>query len=309
VPGTCTVTVTASGDNNIRPATSGPVSWTVVNTKFPQLALVSPLTKGLKPSFVFSSTQSSLPGTFIEVLGSCGPAPVNQAAILGNNTFQLKQLILGATYSDCQIRVTNDVGSGILDLPAFTVTENLNGPGGVGGTDGTSALRLWLNGETLTAADGTAIPVWADQSGWGNTFFAATGGGTGLSPADPFITIQNARDRVTVAGIYYFNLTGTAFSTYVDAQGYVLIASAKSSTNGSYTTTTDLALQSDQVLQTAILSKMDVNEVRMNVISGANAGFNVTSTNATIIAEAKAGNQFPNPNDLGTQPWQAVPVL
>ena len=42
------------------------------------------------------------------------------------------------------------------------------GPGGVGTSDGTSDLKLWLRAADLTASDGAPISTWPDVSGYGN---------------------------------------------------------------------------------------------------------------------------------------------
>ncbi len=166
--GTCSVYATASGDTNFAgPVNSSTVSWQVVNTQYPKLAFVTPLSQGLTPNFIFSSSQLSL--TAIVIGGSCGPAPVSQNAVVGNNAFALKQLVLGQDYSDCYIRVTNAEGLyADLAIPAFTVTENISGPGGVGGVDGSSATELWLNGSNLPGSG--SISTWIDQSGKKNHF-------------------------------------------------------------------------------------------------------------------------------------------
>lgn len=289
--GTCTVTATASGDANLTGANSGPISWTVVNTQSPKLALVSPVTTGASPSFVYSSNQA---GAAV-MLGSCSASA--DVTLVGNNTFKFNILSIGATYSDCKLKVTNSEGLfSILDIPPFTVTQNSEGPGGVVGVDGSSTLKLWVNGDNLPASG--SISSWLDQSGLENHF--NTGGGGDGSSGSPFISLQNARDRVTVAGKYYFLVGGVSFNTIVDANGYVLVASANGSTApATYSAVTSLALQSDKVLSTPSLAGLDVVEVRMNVDGGANAGFNVTTTNGTVISQLKAGKQFPNEDDFG----------
>ena len=42
------------------------------------------------------------------------------------------------------------------------------GPGGVGTTNGTSNLVLWLDAASITQSGNTPISVWADKSGYGN---------------------------------------------------------------------------------------------------------------------------------------------
>ncbi|MDN5200450.1 T9SS type A sorting domain-containing protein [Fulvivirgaceae bacterium BMA10] len=42
------------------------------------------------------------------------------------------------------------------------------GPGGIGRTDGTSELVLWLDAGTISGNDGTFVVIWPDQSGYGS---------------------------------------------------------------------------------------------------------------------------------------------
>jgi hypothetical protein len=53
-----------------------------------------------------------------------------------------------------------------------------NGPGGVGSTDGTSSLVLWLKANDINQISGTAISNWPDASGYGNN-------ATAISPNQP----------------------------------------------------------------------------------------------------------------------------
>ena len=53
---------------------------------------------------------------------------------------------------------------------------------------------------------------------FGITMFAQDGSG-----ADPFTDIGQARD-VTAAGLYSFNIDGSYYTTYVDAEGYIQVA-------------------------------------------------------------------------------------
>ncbi len=47
---------------------------------------------------------------------------------------------------------------------AFAVTPG-DGPGGVGTTDGTSQLELWVKADALGQANGTPVSSWSDSSG------------------------------------------------------------------------------------------------------------------------------------------------
>jgi len=59
----------------------------------------------------------------------------------------------------------------LMTLSAFTQT----GPGGVGKTDGTSGLRIWLQGDKGVVTNGNEVTNWNDQSGWNNVATADAG--------------------------------------------------------------------------------------------------------------------------------------
>lgn len=57
-----------------------------------------------------------------------------------------------------------------VSVTGFAVSsgQGPDGPGGVGDTDGSGNLSLWLDANQGVTASGTAITTWADQSGYGN---------------------------------------------------------------------------------------------------------------------------------------------
>jgi hypothetical protein len=91
---------------------------------------------------------------------------------------------------------------------------------------------------------------------------------------------------VPSSGIYYFNIGGTAFSTYVEAgNGWVLIASGSASTTeGAYTRTTSLTLQSDKILPASVYASSDIKKVRINATAGPNIPFDVETGDAQTLA-------------------------
>ncbi|TXD47689.1 proprotein convertase P-domain-containing protein [Polaribacter sp. IC073] len=70
------------------------------------------------------------------------------------------------------------INSVILNLcyadPVPTNTAHL-GPGGVGGTDGTSSLRFWYDANNESYSNGASISSVSDLSGYGNTLTASGG--------------------------------------------------------------------------------------------------------------------------------------
>lgn len=159
--GTCTVRVTASGDDHIQGPVSNTQSWPVVNTRIPQLTLITPPGQGRAPSFVYESSLPSIVGG-VSVTGS-GCSGATATAIAGTNTYRFNALTLGNTYT-CTLSVTNENGTSTLALPPFTVTESTEGPGGVGGADGQTGTVLWLKGGNWLTSGGN-ITTWLDHSG------------------------------------------------------------------------------------------------------------------------------------------------
>jgi len=101
---------------------------------------------------------------------------------------------------------------------------------------------------------------------------------------NPYTSLEQA-SLAPVDGIYHFNISGTTFSTFVEAgSGWLLIASGEgSTTESSYTTTTALTLQSDAILPSSIYTSPLITEVRMNATAGPNRPFDVSSSDITVL--------------------------
>lgn len=109
-------------------------------------------------------------------------------------------------------------------------------------------------------------------------FFAQTCNGT--SPSKAFTSLGQARN-VASPGIYFFNLNGTSFSTYVDVNGFVLVAQDFGDGIGSLVQSTALTSLTRGILTPTVLSKLtSTNKVRL---SHSNGVVDATTTNATII--------------------------
>ncbi|MBL4657154.1 MAG: hypothetical protein JKX73_04080, partial [Flavobacteriales bacterium] len=106
---------------------------------------------------------------------------------------------------------------------------------------------------------------------------------------NPFVTLSQA-SLVPSNGIYYFNIGGTPFSTYVEAgNGWILIASGEASTTESfYPTTTALSLQSDLILPSSIYASAQITDVRINSTSGPGIPFDVQSSNPTVLSNLQS---------------------
>lgn len=113
-------------------------------------------------------------------------------------------------------------------------------------------------------------------------------GQTGDS-GSPFTELGHAW-YVPTSGIYYFNVGGTAFSTYVEAgSGWILTISGSGATSeSSYPTTTSLTLQSDRILPVAVYTSTDVKAVRINATSGPAIPFDVMTGHAGVLANLQS---------------------
>lgn len=137
---------------------------------------------------------------------------------------------------------------------------------------------------------------------------------TGTSPAYPFESIAQARRAMSSyesykADYYFFDLNGQTFRTYVDKNGFVMVASAAGSAATSLTSSTNLTFQSDGILPSASFAQMDVDEIRINAPTSKLGDFDVVTQNATNITRLKSFQPLKNNWDLFSQanytpsPW------
>jgi hypothetical protein len=133
----------------------------------------------------------------------------------------------------------------------------------------------------------------------------------GTSPSNPFTSIAQARGVMASyssydAGKYFFNLSGTTFATYVDKDGYVLVASSDS-TNlqaAPYTQVSTLTQRSDSILNSTIMAKLNASEIDEVRISAENEGdrgsFDGFSKDPDVISSLSQFKTLNNPGDGGT---------
>ena len=107
----------------------------------------------------------------------------------------------------------------------------------------------------------------------------------GTSSGTAFTSLGQAR-TVTSAGVYYFNLSGTTFSTYVNENGYVQVAIDFGNGIGNLPQGASLTNATRGILNTTALSRLtDANEVR---ISHSGGNLDVTTTNSTILSRIRS---------------------
>jgi hypothetical protein len=91
-------------------------------------------------------------------------------------------------------------------------SQSRTGPGGVGSTDGTSNLVLWLDANTISGINGSTITSWNDGSGNGNDFTGGNGAvfnnpSVNGYPAFNFNGSSHYFERAFTAGITPSNFT------------------------------------------------------------------------------------------------------
>lgn len=101
------------------------------------------------------------------------------------------------------------------------------GPGGVGATDGTSSLVLWLDANTVSGINGATISSWVDQSGYGYDFT----GGNGAILTSPSV---NGYPALSFNGTsHYFE---RAFTAGITPANFTIFSATKVLTNSNYKT-------------------------------------------------------------------------
>jgi len=112
----------------------------------------------------------------------------------------------------------------------------------------------------------------------------AIGDGTAGNPfTDLYSAHIASQEGGFTAGTYNFDIGGNTFSSYMDTDGYVAVASADNTeTNDAagYTEVTALTLNSDDILDRAILAAVNPDELRISV------------TGATVMDRATTDNRF-----------------
>ena len=100
------------------------------------------------------------------------------------------------------------------------------------------------------------------------------------SSSFPFTALGQARS-VTGSGIYYFNLSGTTFSTYVK-NGWVLIASDSGSATGVLPKTTSLSNAQRGILKSGILATL--TSTNLLKVSTSDGNVNDSTTSIALIS-------------------------
>lgn len=126
--------------------------------------------------------------------------------------------------------------------------------------------------------------------------------------SSPFTQLGQAQN-ISTEGVYYFNLTGTSFSTYVKLGGWVQVAiDFSGSTGGAMPQQTALTNSVRGILEPAVLTKLgSATKARIYVSSGQ---LDVQNTNSTILTRI-VNNQalHKGGNDNGINTWTGTNTL
>jgi hypothetical protein len=110
-----------------------------------------------------------------------------------STSFQATGLTSGSQYFFWVVAV-NGAGASTEQVPPAAATPapfGDTGPGGVGATDGTGRLKIWLRGDQGVSTSGSDVNRWNDQSGYGHDFEAGT---------SPSTTTLNGREALSFNG-------------------------------------------------------------------------------------------------------------
>ena len=118
--------------------------------------------------------------------------------------------------------------------------------------------------------------------------------------AKPFTNLGEARTYVSADGTYNFNIDGESFSTFVSADGWVLLASNDETiAQTALSISTSVTKASNTILSAAAFGELtDATEVRIHAERGTNAGLvDAISTNATVLSRLVAFEAFGRRNN------------
>lgn len=147
--------------------------------------------------------------------------------------------------------------------------------------------------------------------------------GLGKTQTYPFVSLKQAQAMFAqgtyTKGSYYFDLGGSydenmaftpgsntnwRFKTVLDDNAYLLIASSNPSANGNYLQVTDLVEASDRILTSAILAKLDFDEVRISAPNNGPRGrFDGYNRSTEAVNAVKSFKTLPNAAEPGGSKW------
>ncbi len=135
---------------------------------------------------------------------------ITGATLVSGNTYQFPGVSTITNNDRFTLGTADRAATPLLDLSGAAP----NGPGGVGSTDGSSNLSLWLDADAITGVSNTAeLSTWVDQSGNGNNatatssladpntaphYYSTAGGNS--RPTVRFDGVNNDGDAMEVAG-------------------------------------------------------------------------------------------------------------
>ncbi|MEN9998528.1 MAG: hypothetical protein RI922_1518 [Bacteroidota bacterium] len=139
-------------------------------------------------------------------------------------------------------------------------------------------MKTMFNSTTLNRCVGKFLPITVSLF---ILFFVSSARAQMGTAASPFTSLGQAQN-VTSEGVYYFNLSGTTFNTYVKMGGWVQVAIDYSGNIGVLPQSTSLNLSTRGILNpTALATLGSATKTRIYCSTGQ---FDVQNTNATLIS-------------------------
>jgi hypothetical protein len=247
-----------TGISNPAATGTGGVSEVLVNTTS------SPITV----NYVYTSSANGCSSTQTVAV------TVNPASV-GGTASSNQVLCSGAQPTN--ITLSGSVG----DVQWQVSTDNQNWTN-IAGATSTTLTAVQIGTVTVSSYIRALVTVANCTSAYSNTITLSVDGQSSAGTiGSPFTSLGMARN-VTSAGVYYFNLTGTTFSSYVDANGWVQVILDYGQTTADLAQITAMDHVTRGILSPAVLAKLtDANEIRMSSNTGT---FDVTSNNATLLS-------------------------
>jgi predicted outer membrane repeat protein len=217
----------------------------------------------------------------------------------GNNH---TQKIENSTFAQ---NIAGNYGGGVAAVNgADLIVNHSTFYGNMAGTDG-GGIKVRDAGSDVTIKNSLLV---------GNIANAGQGSVNDGTAGKPFTSLQQARwwmgTGYASAGVYNFNISGNAFTSYVDANGWVLVASSNGTIAAGAGMTQVSAMSAppmaDRILTSTILAVLDINQIRINSPASKLGNFDMTSSNATNIARLKANQTLGNNFDLGAASWSGT---
>jgi hypothetical protein len=125
---------------------------------------------------------------------------------------------------------------------------------------------------------------------------------------NPFTTLASSNNATN--GTYFFNVNGNTFSSRIE-DGWMLIASSSKTTSLLVLpTTSSMTLQSNSILAPSVFADASIASIRINTAGNSSTGgstpLDITTSNATVLANLKANKILTTGVMGGVNEWNGI---